>query len=74
MSEERQPANGESEDTQPKVEFVDPKSLTVDPELHHLIPQHKKSEVALLERSLLDEKECYEPLLVWEHAREVDPA
>ena len=49
-----------------KLESIeDPKTLKVDPELQHLIPVHRKSEIALLERSILEVGGCYEPLLVW---------
>ena len=47
---------------------MDPKSLTVDAEFQRMVPQPTKSELALLERSILDEKGCCEALLVWEHA------
>ena len=46
--------------------LVDPAKLLVDEELQRLVPQHRKSEIALLERSLVEEQGCREALHVWE--------
>jgi hypothetical protein len=48
-------------------DLVDPASIEIDPELQHLVPKHRKSEVALMERSLTEEKGCREALHVWDH-------
>ena len=50
-------------------ELVDPASIEIDPELQHLVPKHRKSEVALLERSLQEEKGCREALHVWDNGK-----
>ena len=66
--EPEQQANGQTKDQQSEPELVvDPKTIKVDEELQRLVPQHRKSEVALLERSILEEKGCREALHVWDH-------
>ena len=47
--------------------MVNPEAIIVDSELRHLVPKHRNSEVALLERSLQEEKGCREALHVWDH-------
>jgi hypothetical protein len=62
MPKEQQNADG-----QPEQEIVvDPNALKVDEELRRLIPAHKKSEIALLERNILEVRGCREALPVWE--------
>ena len=56
----------EGQHVEPEI-MVDPKALTVDAEFQRMVPAHRKSELALLERSILEEKGCREALIVWDH-------
>jgi hypothetical protein len=68
MSDTQRPQeNGQAKAKQGMKEaLVDPKTIKVDAELHMLVPQHRKSEVALLERSLVEAKGCRDALIVWQ--------